>query len=875
MLTVAVLGPVEVRRDDATLAVPGGKTSELLVRLALQAPEPVRAERLIEDLWSDQSPGTAPNTLQAKVSNLRKALGAPDLVARGSAGYLLNVDPRQVDALEVVRLADTSAALRMAGDAVAALQVCDQALAMFRGELLPGGGDGDWLVPYRSRLEQTRLRLTEDRIGVRVDLGDGSDLVGELEALVAVHPLRESLWSLLITALYRAGRQADALTAYRRVRHQLHEELGIDPGLELQELEQRVLRQDRTLTLLPQPNPTAPPLRGNVPSVAGLLVGRDADLADVAGLVASHRVVTVVGPAGVGKTRLAVEVARRTPSPGGSWLVRLDSARSGASAWRTVGEALGVSGAATEAMVLDRVRAAQLLLVLDGCEQLDDIVAAMVESLLGAAPALRVLATSQVALGVDGELVHPLAPLGNADSVALFTRLASEHRRTFRLDAESAPTVEAVCRSLDGLPLAIELAAARAKTLSVQEIARRLDDRFVLLSDPAGRRPVRHRTLRGAIAWSYDLLFPDDQRGLWAVAVFADGAPLAAVEQVLTALGVPVAAALDVIGRLADRSLLDVEVGQAGAVRYRLLDSVREFSVEQLHAAGLADVARQAHASWFADAAAQTARGVRSPAQAEHLSFLRVERANIDAVLRWTQQHDPVLGLRVANDLGWAWAVLGFGPVAARRLRDAVTAAGTDAAARDRASGLLLAGWLEASGGDLDQATADLDAGMRMGDDELRSQGQLYLAFIRSQQGRRPGCAGPARRLPGRVSAPWPAVGGGRQLAAGRLGPHRARRPGCREGGVRRGAAAARPDRRPVGAEPSGGHAGRARPGRAPLRRRGRPPAASGGGYPAAGVRGGRGPPPGQPRSGAGAKRGPAGGRLDLGAGHRRRRGGR
>ena len=255
MLTVAVLGPVEVRRDDATLAVPGGKTSELLVRLALQAPEPVRAERLIEDLWSDQSPGTAPNTLQAKVSNLRKALGAPDLVARGSAGYLLNVDPRQVDALEVVRLADTSAALRKAGDAVAALQVCEQALAMFRGELLPGGGDGDWLVPYRSRLEQTRLRLTEDRIGVRVDLGDGSDLVGELEALVAVHPLRESLWSLLITALYRAGRQADALTAYRRVRQQLHEELGIDPGPELQELEQRVLRQDRTLTLLRQPNP--------------------------------------------------------------------------------------------------------------------------------------------------------------------------------------------------------------------------------------------------------------------------------------------------------------------------------------------------------------------------------------------------------------------------------------------------------------------------------------------------------------------------------------------------------------------------------------------------------------------------------------------
>ena len=735
VLTVAVLGPVEVRRSDAPLPVPAGKTTELLVRLALQAPEPVRAERLIEDLWSDQSPGVAPNTLQAKVSNLRKALGAPHLVTGGSAGYLLDVDPRQIDALEVVRLAEAGAALRKAGDAAAALQVCEQALAMFRGEVLPGGGDGDWLAPHRSRLEETRLRLTEDRIGVRVDLGDGSDLVGELEALVALHPLRESLWGLLITVLYRAGRQADALTAYRRVRRQLHEELGIEPGPELQALERAVLRQERTLRGLAAAAPAPSPL-GNLPTLSGPLVGRQADLAEVAGLVASQRLVTVVGPAGVGKTRLAVEVARRAGPAAGSWLVRLDSAHGDASAWRTVGEALAVSGAATEATVLDRVRAAQLLLVLDGCEHLADTVAAMVEHLVGAAPALRVLATSQVALGVDGEAVHPLAPLRTADSVVLFTRLASQHRRTFRLDAESAPTVEAVCRSLDGLPLAIELAAARAKTLSVQEIARRLDDRFALLSDPAGRRPVRHRALRAAIAWSYDLLFPDDQRALWAVAVFADGAPLAAVEHVLAGLGVPAAAALDVISRLADRSLLDVEVGQGGAVRYRLLDSVREFSVEQLHAAGLADVARQAHASWFADAAADTARGVRGPTQAEHLSFVRVERANIDAALRWTHEHDPVLSLRMANDLGWAWAVLGFGPVAARRVRDAVAAAGIGAAGRDRAKGMLLAGWLEASGGDLDQATADIDAGMRMGDDESRSEGQLYLAFIRSQQGR-------------------------------------------------------------------------------------------------------------------------------------------
>jgi len=737
VLTVAVLGPVEVRRDDAGLLIPGGKTAEVLVRLALDAGELVRTERLIQDLWSEQALGTARNTLQSKVSKLRRVLRDPGLVRGGSSGYILDVGRGCVDALEVLRLAESANSLREAGDADAALQACATALAMFRGEILPSAGDGEWVAPYRARLEETRLRLTEDHLAARIDLGAAGELVGELEGLVAVHPLREGLWRLLITALYRAGRQADALAAYRRVQQRLGEDLGLDPSSELQALERQVLQHDRGLDapVRDVPAALAVPARGNLSGLPGLLVGREADLEAVGKLVGERRLVTVVGPAGVGKTRLAIDVARGVQPVGGAWLVRLESARTGASVWQSVGEAFQVS-AATDAMVLDRLRGSELLLVLDNCEHLVETLPEMVDRMLGAAPGLRVLATSQLPLGVDGEVGYPLEPLSIADSVVLFTRRAAQRRKSFSLDAGTGDIVEAVCRSLDGLPLAIELAAARVNALSVQEIARRLGDRFTLLSDPSSRRPPRQRALRAAIAWSYDLLFPDDQRGLWALACFPGGAPLGAAEQVLAALDVPAVSAMDVVGRLADRSLVAVDVGAGAAVRYRLLDSVREFSIDKLRMAGAADIALGALASWFAEAASRAARGVRGPDQAEHLSLVRTERANIDAALAWAQSHDPLLGLRIVNGFGWAWAVLVAGPEAAQRVRAAVTAAGTVATTPDRATGLLLAGWLEASGGNLDSATDDLEQAMQIADDEQRGVGRLYLSFIRSQQGR-------------------------------------------------------------------------------------------------------------------------------------------
>jgi tetratricopeptide (TPR) repeat protein len=341
-------------------------------------------------------------------------------------------------------------------------------------------------------------------------------------------------------------------------------------------------------------------------------------------------------------------------------------------------------------------------------------------------------------LYVDGESVFELAPLALPDAVALFARRAAPRRPGDpRGDADEA--VRDLCRSLDGLPLAIELAAARTKTLSLEDISRRLDDRFTVLSDPNSHRPERRRSLRSTIRWSYDLLFPDDQRGLWALAAFADGAPLPAVEFVLDALGVPAAAAIDVVGRLASRSLVTVTSKAApAAVRYQLLDSIRAFALEAMAEAGTAPTVLAAHATWFATAADSSTAGVRGSRQAEYLAFSRTERANVDAALAWTATNDPQLGLRIVNGLGWSWVVLGDHR-AATRILAALDAAGDSAAVRDRAIALLLAGWLEASSGHLDVAREHIsvatDLADTIGDVDLLARCSYYLAYVVSHEG--------------------------------------------------------------------------------------------------------------------------------------------
>ncbi|WP_214402403.1 AfsR/SARP family transcriptional regulator [Pseudonocardia lacus] len=724
MLTVAVLGRVEARDDGVPAVVPGGLTTELLVRLALDAGRPVRAERLLDDLWSDPA-GARRNTLQAKVSQLRRALGDPAALTGGAAGYTLVVDPRAVDALEALRLADAGAALLAAGDAAAALATCRAGLALFGPEVLPAAGGADWVLPHRARLEEARLHLVEDGLAARLALGAAGELTGELESLVAVHPLRERLWGLLITALYRSGRQSDALAAHRRVTALLADELGVDPGPELRALERQVLAHDRGL------DPAAADRRrGNLPALTTSLVGRTTELGARLADLAAHRLVTLVGPAGVGKTRLATEIARGSPAPDGAWLVRLEGVRTAAELPAALADALpGKDGA-------DGLRGAELLLVLDNCEHLVEPIGALVGAVLDTAPGVRVLVTSQRPLGLDGEVVRALGPLPEADAVTLFARRAAERRPSFTLTVDTAPDVAQLCRALDRLPLAIELAAARARILTVPEIIRRLDDRFALLADPTSARPERRRTLAAALSWSYDLLFPDDQRGLWALAQFPGGATLAGVEHVLAALDVPAASAVDVVERLVDRSLVIVDPVPDGTTRYRLLDSVRAFADDRAAAAGAAGTAADAVLDWVGGVADTVARRVRGHGQAAHVAVTAAERATIDAALGHARVHDPVAGLRVAVGFGWAWVLLDDAAAAAR-LRAAHTAA-SSAPPDLRVTALLLESWLEAMSGDLGSARLALDAATALAADDarLRELARWHGGFVLLQEGR-------------------------------------------------------------------------------------------------------------------------------------------
>jgi predicted ATPase/DNA-binding SARP family transcriptional activator len=722
---ISVLGPVEVRRDGRLVPVPGGKTSELLVRLALEAGLFVPADRLVDDLWAGAA--TRRNTLQSKVARLRRALGDPLVIASGDGGYKLAVEPADVDALRVLR--DTAAAseLLAAGDDRGAARVSASALQLYRGEV----GDGDWAAPHRARLDEARVKLIETQFSARLRLGDVGDVIGELEAAVTTHAYQEGLWELLITALYRAGRQADALATYQRVRTRLADELGLVPGPRLQQLEQQILNHDPAIR---GPDGAA---AGNLPSMSAELVGRETEITALSDLLQSKRLVEIVGPGGIGKTAIAIATgATLSEFPGGVWLARLEAATTPDDVLDTLIAALNVTGG--EPALFERLKGAAALVILDNCEHVIDAAAALAVRLLDAAPGLRILCTSQVPLDIDGEALFELTPLAISDAVELFTRRAAA-RRGDQPVSEADDAVRDLCRSLDGLPLAIELAAARTRTLSIEEITRRLDDRFSVLSDPTSRRPQRRRALKATILWSYELLFPDDKRGLWALATFAGGAPLPAVESVLEALDVPASAAIDVVGRLASRSLVIVEDdGASMPVRYRLLDSIRAFALEAMTEAELTERALAAHAAWFADAAGSSTQGVRGGRQAEHLSFARAERANIDAALAWSAAHDPLLALSIVNGFGWAWIVLGDSR-GAQRILAALDAAGDAAAIPDRAGALLLAAWIEASTDRLELAREHIAAATELADAindvDLQARCCYYLAYVVSHHG--------------------------------------------------------------------------------------------------------------------------------------------
>ncbi|TVZ06731.1 helix-turn-helix domain-containing protein [Trebonia kvetii] len=596
-----VLGPLEVVQGSRQLHVSGSRERALLAILVIHAGKVVSGDRLIEELWGGDVPGNPANALQVVVSRVRKALEVPDgpgpLVTR-RPGYLLDVRQEEVDAGRFGRLV---AEARQAGpgDKPRALALLEEALGLWRGAALTEFAAAGFARNEIGRLEEERLRAIELKAEAELALGRDAGLVGELSALVAGNPLRERLRVQLMLALYRSGRQGDALCVFQEGRGVLAEELGVDPGPELRELHQRILLQDASLMSLMAAPEERSPSQGNLPVPATSFVERHAELAGAERLLRGSRLVTLTGPGGTGKTRLATELATTLQEsfPDGAWLVELEAVTDPATVLDALAAALGIGessslGVAGQAQrpLLDKIigylRGKDMLIVLDNCEHLIEACAQVVQRVLRSAPMTRFLVTSRERLGVAGEALFAVPPLGvpepreqahgqiaQSEAVQLFADRATAVLPAFVLDDGAAAAVSRICRRLDGIPLAIELAAARVRILPPVQIAARLDDSFDTLT--SGNRGVlpRHQTLRAAIDWSYRLLAEPERELFARLSVFAGGFTLEAAEEVCQDKGAGTATVLESLSRLVDQSLVSSE--DRGQARFRMLETLR------------------------------------------------------------------------------------------------------------------------------------------------------------------------------------------------------------------------------------------------------------------------------------------------------------
>ncbi|WP_310708702.1 BTAD domain-containing putative transcriptional regulator [Nonomuraea sp. 3-1Str] len=687
-----MLGPLAVWAPGGEpVQVPELKVRTLLADLLAHRGTPVSTDRLILDLWGDRPPAGAPAALRVKVSQLRRVLGDRDLIVHQGRGYVLRTGGAlDVDADRFEALLDRA---RRGGGIPERRALLTEALALWRGPAYAGHGDEEFVRAEAARLEEQRLVALEELAETRLALGEHGPLAADLAGLVAEHPLRERLRAAQVRALYGAGRQGEALAGYADLRTRLADELGIDPGPELVTLHQAILERDPALEPPPRPSPPsslapspAPfPAPANLPAALTPLVGRGGAVAEVRAVLDAHRLVTLTGPGGVGKTRLALEVAAdpgRT-FPGGVWLVELAASAPGGMA-ATGGMAVGSGGmeAATGGMaagssgvaeavaatlglrddmpgsladrLTDRLAAApgtgETLLVLDNCEHVVEEVAELTGRLLGAAPGLRVLATSQESLRVSGEALWSVPPLSVEAAVELLTSRAGLPPAA---EEPGRGALVEICERLDGIPLALELAAPRLRALTPRQLADRLDDRFRVLAPGLRGGPARQRTLRAMIDWSWELLGEQERVVLRRLAVHTGGCTLESAEAVCGEPG------LDVLGplaRLVDRSL----VVRSADGRYRLLESVAAYCLDRLGEAGELDAVRLRHARHYAELAERAEPYLRGHEQRRVLTLLDAESANVRAAI----DHSVRLGaageaIRLVNAMAWYWVLRG------------------------------------------------------------------------------------------------------------------------------------------------------------------------------------------------------------------------
>ncbi len=700
-----VLGPLLARDTTGPVVLASAKQRALLAVLLLEARhEVVLAERLIHELWGDDPPATATKSLQVHVSQLRRALGPRQPIVTRPTGYAVQITDEALDLHRFEHLLAQARRLRAAGDHAGALRALTEALALWRGPALAdvtllGAGAAE-----ADRLESLRALAHEDRIELALEREDGAALVPELEALISAHPYRERLYGLLMLALYRDGRQADALAVFRRARTLLVEDLGIEPGAELDRLEAAILAQDPALDRAARaaavPAPAQAQAGGGIPRVTTSIFGRAAELSAAIELIERPdvRLLTLTGVGGIGKTRVALELATLLAER--SRFAELAAITDPSRVMAAISAAVGAEDPTHDAAVA-ALRSAAVVLFLDNFEQVL-AAAPSVAAILSDVASLTVVVTSRAPLRIAGEHELPLPPLARDPAVELFVERARAQNPRFSPGPEALGYVEEICARIDGIPLAIELAAARTRVLEPRDMLDRLGSRLDLLT--AGRRdaPERHRTLRATIAWSHDLLEPPEQRLFEHLAVCQSSWSLDAAEAIADS---PV---LDALSALVDQGLVIRE-----GSRFRMLETVREYAAERLAASSAAMTAGRRHAHWclrLAEAAEPELEGAQ---QATWFARLDAEHENLRAASGWgVANGEPEITLGIDGALWRFWLARGAAAEVRSGLTTALASGGGGPALR--ATALNAAGVLAGETSDFPAAQAAFEASLEL-----------------------------------------------------------------------------------------------------------------------------------------------------------------
>jgi len=691
-----ILGPLEVWDPDRPLPLGGGKQRALLAILLLEANRVVSTERLIELLWGEEAPETVGNTLQVTVSQLRKILepghvrGDPyKVLVSQEPGYLIRISPEQLDLSRFEQLRRKAHEARSDADWEAVAGHLHAALALWRGMPLSDLAQELYVITEANRLNEMRMQAIEDRLEAELTLGRHADIVGEIQSLVAQHPLRERLRGQLMLALYRSGRQGDASNVFHETRAALVEQLGMEPSPALQKLFKAILNQDPSLDLpiVERRTPT------NLPLQLTSFVGRRSAIEELRDLLSGYRLVTLSGAGGVGKTRLAMQLASEVLHGyrDGVWLVELASVTNPELVPQAVATVLDVreqAGVPLSTTLSRYLAARETLMLLDNCEHLVTGVAGFVETILQTCPRVRALCTSREPLKVRGEIAWrvpslqvpdpnrqlSLEELSTCEAIVLFCERAKMSAASFALTERTASAVIDICQHLDGIPLGIELATAKLNVLSVDQIAERLGDRFQLLT--GGSRTVlpRQQTLQATIDWSHDLL---DERGrvlLRRLAAFLGGFSLEAAESVCSSPPLKTADIVELLEGLVEKSFVLVD-GLGSQPRYDLLETIRQYASQRLQESGEFEAIRARHLSWFLSFAKRVEGAATGLDQLQWLDAFEKDHDNLRLALAWSiQRRESITTLGLAAAMGMFWRARGYVSEGRQILAEAVAA---------------------------------------------------------------------------------------------------------------------------------------------------------------------------------------------------------